>query len=222
MNKKAVITLLLFFLFSDSNQAFANNKNTLGLTTITVSYSDDRLLERYSPMIAKAYLSLGIRPHFEKLTYNRSNRLSQKLEVGAVLIKGEKSVTEALQLVKVDVPLSKYIQALICNPEVPCRHDILDQTGVVIGSANSKEMLDQMLTDKPVQVYQLVSVEMVIAMLKNGRMDYGIAYLREGEEYRFDGLQIASPPLEEDVAYHYLSKKLEPLAIELELALRSL
>ena len=213
-------SLLLLLVCCYTLNAQCQEKQTQ-IDSVVIAVSDQNLFDKFHPIVSNAYASLGIRISYIETTWSRSSLLSQKKNIDAILIKGDSTAIPELNLTRINIPLSRYRQALLCSQSVVCDISVLDNPLTVVASPNSREAMVMLLKGKVAQTYHTKSVDTLIEMLKKDRFKYGIAYIVEGEESRFDGIQIAPDPLLSDTAYHYVTERLVPISGDIEKAIRN-
>ncbi|MDF2180098.1 hypothetical protein P2G88_17725 [Aliiglaciecola sp. CAU 1673] len=186
---------------------------------LLISYIEHPTASFLNQLLKDAYAELGLQLQFEPMPFERGRLMAIRGEVDGLAARVGPIAADLPNMIKVKVPLLKISIHLICSPQAACDNQVLEDPATTVAVPSGNNHADVIMKEHRAKTLDMKDLQQIMAMLANGRLSYGLFVIADRHDPQLGSIQIAQPPLETQVVYHYLHVKHMALLPDLEKSL---
>ncbi|WP_141096216.1 hypothetical protein [Lacimicrobium sp. SS2-24] len=197
------LVLLLFFAPFSANATPPN---------LLIGHIRHPHMEPIKSLLKEAYAQLNIDVSFLETPMERERLLAANGTIDGIAVRFGAMAEELKGVVMVDAPIMRIRVHLICRLHIPCHASMLNDPKNSIAVPFGASIVTRLLSTYQAKPIFLSYNQQVINMIKDGKIDYGFTAVDPDSSHTLVGIQIAEPPVYDDLAYHFISERYAWLA----------
>lgn len=163
---KVKLWLPIFCLFCN----YVTAKQESPITAIGFA-SHPAVVQNYLTVVKQAYAKIGINPDFIPVSDRRSIKMLNDGQIDGLVIRAKNLLIKYPDFIIVPPMLGAAEIRLICQPELTCDKNLLDDSSKILGLVAQDEYHQELLGGKIINTYEVVDYQRMEKMFQQKKLD---------------------------------------------------